>query len=917
MTRLKTVCASVALAATAGLFFSGAAVAREAGVAAAVNVYAVTKPPSERERTLVVGHNIVFDEKVVTGKHGQAQLLMMDQSAITVAPNSELVIDKFVYDPDKKTGEMALSLSRGLMRFVGGRLSKKGNVKLRTPFATMGIRGGIVLANVEPNGRVTVTLLFGDGVEGVSDNGQNFSLRRHGYSTTIEPGKDASPPEPAPAALLTQSLKKLQGRASASAGAPERPTEEGTQAKLGPTVDLAKVPPPIVAKPGPPKSDGPPDSEPETIADDDPQDNPLQEQNLIEGERLDVATVRQPGGIFQAIADIFTVKNDDVDGTNNVLVKAIGGENVAIGAGVERAYTISNEDGSRTLAALKAGDTPIQFAEGIDGNADAVANIFNANDAKVYQSPGTSFANATATFGSNLANAIKPNSHFGDLFFNQDLTSADFDGVNGSRITLTGGKAFDVAPTGQTSFALGGDTRETSLLPFSEVGQFQLPIFGVSAEDTRAIEAANVNNTPFIVDWDEGKALYIGGVFQNINDADGINVTRTTETQTTSDTVYGIQAIVANVTKDSASIPIGFSGNNVGSTYFELNDTERRRFHNGLVAGSPLGDASDNGSGKQAVSLTGAHFQLDRQDANGNRQDPTIVKNQHFAVSTDPVARLDPGTGITQETLFAAGLTQKANGDLEKLVTYPNSEGGASTFTIDRDGREVVVIARLNVGLDDTTTLLQNSSGNSAFLGDNLFAVADAKDGVFLSGGADANISFVMVAGDAVLKDADKPCECAFMHWGFWAAGVNEPGKLSNDISDIGTFFAGTATPDIDMPISGSANYVGKAYASMVTPGNSSPVFSTGIFTLNTNFQTRRSVGDMSLGQQDFAVVGGHTVGNSSLSVNYFQDSVNVGSGDGAFFGSGANAAQNVGVTIDIDNGHGLTAAGAAVAERE
>jgi hypothetical protein len=507
---------------------------------------------------------------------------------------------------------------------------------------------------------------------------------------------------------------------------------------------------------------------------------------------------------------------------------------------------------------------------------------------------------------------IRPNSHFGDLFFNQDLTSADFDGVNGSRITLTGGKAFDAVPTGQTSFALGGDTHETSLLPFSEVGKFQLPIFGVSAKDTRAVEAVNVNNTPFIVDWDKGKALYFGGVFQNINDADGINVTATAENQTTSITVYGIQAIVANVTRDSAGIPIGFFGNNVGSTYFELNGTERRRFHNGLVAGSPLGDASDNGSGKQAVSLTGAHFQLDGQDANGNRQDPTIVKNQHFAVSTDPVARVDPGTGITQETLFAAGLSQTGNGKLEKLTTSRDS-----TFTIDRDRREVVAIARLNVGLSGTI-IMQNSSGNSAFLGDNLFAVADAKDGVFLSGGLDADVNFVMVAGDAVLKDAYKPCECAFMHWGFWAAGLNEPGALSNSLSDIGTFFAGTATPDIDMPISGSANYVGKAYASMVTPGNSSPVFSTGIFTLNTNFQTGISVGNMSLGQQDFDVEGAHdAVGNSSLRVNYFQDLVNVGTGDGAFFGSGANAAQNVGVTIDIDNGDGLTAAGAAVAERK
>ena len=943
MARLIKVCASVVIAATAGVFLIGTAVAREAGVAAAVNVDAVTTPPSERERTLVVGHNIVFDEKVVTGKRGQAQLLMMDQSAITVAPNSELVIDKFVYDPDKKTGEMALSLSRGLMRFVGGRLSKKGNVKLRTPSATMGIRGGIVIANVADDGSVTVTLLYGDGVEGTSDNGQSFSLRRHGYSTKIEPGKDASTPQPAPSTVLTQSLKKLQGRASSSAGAPERPTEKEANDKLSPTNAPTATAPPTPNEPAPRKEpdekpevpDDKSGDPPEVVDDDDPQDDVVV-QNLIEGERLDFATVRQSGGIFQAIAAIFTVDDDDVESPNNALVAGIGGENAAIEAGVARVYTISNEDGTRTLAAQEvviekldgtrslAG--PIQFAEGIDGNPDAVANIFDTEDTTLYQSAETSFANATSAFGPNLANTIAPNSHFGELFFNQDLTSPDFDGVNGSRITVTGGQAFVSAPTGQSFFALGGDTRETSLLPFSEVGKFQLPIFGVSATETRVIEAANVNDTPFIVDWDKGKALYIGGVFQNINDGNGaINtvvddtsvtaVAGAVDAQTTSDRVYGIQAIVANVTTDNAGIPTGFTGNNVGSTHFELNDAERRRFHNGLVDGSSLGDATDNTSGKQAVILTGDHFQLDAQDAGGNRQDPTLIKNQHFAVSAGAVDVGAPGAGTTQETLFAGGMIQNADGDLERLVTDPNAEGGAGSFTIDRDGREVVAIARLHNEIGSSIAL-QNSAENSAFFSDKLFAVADSKDGVFLSGG-DANISFVMVAGDGVLSDADNPCECAFMHWGFWAAGLNEPGKLSISLSDIGTFFAGVQTPDIDMPISGTAKFSGAAYASMTTAADSSPTFSTGSFVLDTNFQTGKSVGDMNLGKETFAVFGNHNVGSSGLSVEYRQDSLNVGTGHGAFFGSGANAAQNVGVTINIDDGNGLTAAGAAVGERQ
>ena len=168
------------------------AAAREAGVAAAVNADSLTKPPTEEQRTLVVGHNVVFDEKISTGPQGQAQLLMLDQSAVTVAPNSELVIDKFVYDPDKRTGEMAMTLSKGLMRFVGGRLSKSGGVQVNTPVATMGIRGGIALIHVVSPTVVDVTLLYGDAIEGVTDTGRNFRLRRTGFFTRIQQGKGAS-----------------------------------------------------------------------------------------------------------------------------------------------------------------------------------------------------------------------------------------------------------------------------------------------------------------------------------------------------------------------------------------------------------------------------------------------------------------------------------------------------------------------------------------------------------------------------------------------------------------------------------------------------------------------------------------------------------------------------------------------------
>ncbi len=52
------------------------------------------------------------------------------------------MIDKFVYDPATGTGEMVTTLAKGALRFVGGQLSHQGAATVKTPVATIGIRGG-------------------------------------------------------------------------------------------------------------------------------------------------------------------------------------------------------------------------------------------------------------------------------------------------------------------------------------------------------------------------------------------------------------------------------------------------------------------------------------------------------------------------------------------------------------------------------------------------------------------------------------------------------------------------------------------------------------------------------------------------------------------------------------------------------
>jgi hypothetical protein len=55
---------------------------------------------------LVVGAHIVHKERVHTTPAGTAQLLFTDKSSMSIAPNTDIVIDEYVYDPNANNGHM-------------------------------------------------------------------------------------------------------------------------------------------------------------------------------------------------------------------------------------------------------------------------------------------------------------------------------------------------------------------------------------------------------------------------------------------------------------------------------------------------------------------------------------------------------------------------------------------------------------------------------------------------------------------------------------------------------------------------------------------------------------------------------------------------------------------------------------------
>jgi hypothetical protein len=205
---------------------------REAGVTAAANPQVEGAPPSATARALTVGVTVFERERITTSANGQAHLLFRDGSSFTVAPNSNLVLDEFVYDPAAQKGHLAMSLGKGVFRFVGGKLSKDGAVTLNTPSAALAVRGGIVVVEVTEAGHTSATLLYGESLTVRSHAGQVTSITRPGFGVTVPAGGPPGEAHRTPAGQLAGHLGQLGGQPGQNGGHPAPPSTPMVSAAL-------------------------------------------------------------------------------------------------------------------------------------------------------------------------------------------------------------------------------------------------------------------------------------------------------------------------------------------------------------------------------------------------------------------------------------------------------------------------------------------------------------------------------------------------------------------------------------------------------------------------------------------------------------------------------------------------------------
>jgi hypothetical protein len=84
-----------------------------------------------------------MNDALRTGANGRLQVTFSDKSQLTLGENARVVVDRYVFNPEKSSANVVLNAIRGAFRFAGGRIEgmRQKSITVNTPNAALAVRG--------------------------------------------------------------------------------------------------------------------------------------------------------------------------------------------------------------------------------------------------------------------------------------------------------------------------------------------------------------------------------------------------------------------------------------------------------------------------------------------------------------------------------------------------------------------------------------------------------------------------------------------------------------------------------------------------------------------------------------------------------------------------------------------------------
>ncbi len=933
---------------------------------ARVGVTAAVNPQSDFDRiggvrTVVIGDDVLYEDRIVTGDGGLVQVLFVDGSNFTVGPSARVVIDEFVYNPSTGSGSLVAEVTSGALRFVGGKLSKQGGqVRFRTPGGTLGVRGGITNIDLSPaclpDGScpsATASLVFGDELVLTLPGGGDRRVDTPGYSFAFFGTGAATRVEVLPTSRLDLSTlqQRLAGTPGRSGGSRNVPTDEDVASSGVPAINSVLAPVAVLPRPRPAiTSRYSPDSASPGVA------TTTQLVNLTVMQPADSDAITddvvselpprpprpprppeppKPPTVDNRIAALVTPRRYET--TDGTVLRDPGKVGIVTSLDLAPfgASLIENADGRVVALQIGADRLPFPAEEG-----ESRIRSFQSKTLG-YTVEGTVYRGAD-----NFA-----------LYYLQEAGGAD--------------KAEDVAYflTGEATapevlLTAGGDA--LTVRRYALTDDYQKRARGIRSE----LHLLN----PLV-------AREFGSALANAAETK-VHVVQNADDPNLAGTLYGGLLIEGQGAAQRSAV-------NVDTGYVTTNGTgglvvvgHRRGSYRtdaelaasvlaGATGSRPTGTKSGGtvfgANGENFVYTSGESVRpldegderlfVDRQQARGPLS-PSELRSMTTQVATleDTVATGSLTRSTHSITGYAAGMIEPNGRD---AIAFRSTEAGDFRIDFNAPGSTLGGVIRVD-DIDDQDPVVRSfnlafgtdifggasSRGRGTYVDDDTFAAVatgptnePGSPQTTMTTDEGATIRHerttpgtYMISSDAVHQPqlfagaGVTPCECRFMEWGWWGTSTEFEGDglagPRSDYAHLGTWVAGDITPAAELPTTGTGSYAGHAVGTVVAAqpgGGNARYVAAGQLRVDYDFGSRS--GDLSINRFDGKSFGGRIAGGVAQDGvgNRFRGNLSgsglTGSADGAFARGPQGNAQGVLGAFNV-RGSGYRATGNFLGER-
>jgi FecR-like protein len=922
---------------TTALLSMGALIAAPAyakvGVTSATDGDPLGKPPSENERVLRIGIDVQADELVTTKGNDRAHLVFLDGTSITIGPNAQVKLDKFVYDPNTKRGEMALTATKGVLRVVGGKISKTSAITITTPSSTIGIRGGIGVFTVGPTSTVS-SFVFGNSMTVNGSGGGTQTITRPGSQVVTNFGGTPGNPTPIPPGGLNGALGALEGNPNqgTGGGGGGNPDQQAQNSGFsGQNSGAPPTTPPVTTTnivsnttnttTNAVSNSGTSTSTPPTVT--------TVTKNTVVSDATTTVEVYTSGRFLQ---DAPYYRRTFNPRTLSAVPNPNHSQKLAQQGTVAQTdeTTTTTTTTTTTVGGAVTGQTSTSTSSTVDGAV--MATITAPGDGRSSGGSLTVPWMPGQIFQFQVNTSFGPANGLGLVGPNQDFFAYTF-------VVASGANA------GQKFLVFGGQTTAT----------FNFPTVGIGAQTLTSLSSPG--NIPFAPNSVGGNAalqnaaaaspLYsvytpnLNGAVGTQSVPDALQVTISIAgTGTTQQSYMGV--FVANYGTSTQSGTVYSAGKFMDSYRLAANQHIGRGVSNEATAGTGGGSSAIYGTtgqyqvyvpDKVVTTRGGDHYHdhdhdrsrtirtpgasLDQSAAN---QMPTSYYPVTMATPVADTSTLPPDLGQTRTTQtmngYVGGLVEQSTGNSFKTLV-PNitfskpTDVSISTNAQTNQAMGTIVMRGFDGTLLSPTVTLQlggQSGANgpaSAFIDNSRYAMVtqtndpNRQSTIQPLFGRSSTISDnTMLASyqtaPVALPGGITPCTCEYLSWGFWSSNMNI-GNTTNNVN-LGTYVVGQVTTAVQMPQRGSATFNGMMVGNVQNGANA--YVAAGTYGSVWNFGARAGTFNASFDGTTYNGAGVANVGSGGATFSgIFGGSGRAGQFTGSFFGPGA---QNQGGSFTI-----------------